>query len=223
VPDARAVPVFAAEGAEAAGGRASEVRDGFFCSVGFERDGIEGFLDSCPAEEGGRIWDWLPEGLSTGNREAGLGIPEARPGREDGGSAPDIADDQPTVWPAAECRCAVSGVCRRAAHIQPGEGPEGCILYLCRGAERNVHGCSPCGKQGPEAVPRPPGASPGRPLLGAMRVYALGRRVSDASARLGLDGRSSSPSGPARRPPFPSPRARRSPQSPSQTSPLPAP
>jgi hypothetical protein len=65
----------------------SDALDVFFCSVEFvgrDIDEREGFFRSCSVEAGARNWDWLPDGLSTGSRDAGagLGMPEGR-GMED--------------------------------------------------------------------------------------------------------------------------------------------
>jgi hypothetical protein len=65
----------------------SEALDVFFCSVEFvgrDIDEREGFFRSCSVEAGARNWDWLPDGLTTGSRDAGagLGMPEGR-GMED--------------------------------------------------------------------------------------------------------------------------------------------
>lgn len=64
--------------------RTSEARDAFFCSDtagggGRDSDETDGFLRSCSVEAGARNCDWLPEGLSTGRRDAaGLGMPDGR-------------------------------------------------------------------------------------------------------------------------------------------------
>ena len=71
-------------------GYTSDALDVFFCRVEFvgrEMDDKDGFLRSCSEDAGARSWDWLPDGLSTGRRDAGagLGMPEGR-GIEDDGS-----------------------------------------------------------------------------------------------------------------------------------------
>ena len=71
---------------------ASDALDDFFCSVdvvGREMDERDGFLRNCSVDAGARSWEWLLEGLSTGNLEAGagLGMPDGRDADEDGSMA----------------------------------------------------------------------------------------------------------------------------------------
>ena len=72
--------------------RARELLEGFFCNDGGgrERDERDGFLRSCSVEEAGRSWDWLLDGLSTGRRDVGRGIPERMGIEDDGVSMADI-------------------------------------------------------------------------------------------------------------------------------------
>jgi hypothetical protein len=52
-------------------------------------DERDGFLRNCSVDAGARSWEWLLEGLSTGNLEAGagLGMPDGRDADEDGSMA----------------------------------------------------------------------------------------------------------------------------------------
>jgi hypothetical protein len=97
--EVRAGTVEVVEGVvEAADGvaRARDVRDGFFCSeekgrvcLGFESDWREGFLARGSVDDGARSCEWLL-GALRGSLEVGLGIPELRTGRDDGGSMIEV-------------------------------------------------------------------------------------------------------------------------------------
>jgi hypothetical protein len=71
--------------------RTNDALEVFFCSVaagggGRDKEETDGFLRNCSVDAGVRSVDWLPEGLSTGSRDAaGLGLPDGR-GIEDVGS-----------------------------------------------------------------------------------------------------------------------------------------
>lgn len=104
VKDALLELVFAEAAVDGVFERTREARDVFFCNdgcgwLGFDIDEMEGllrtcsveemeeieaFLRKCSVDEAGRSWDWLPEDLSTGRREAGRGIPDVRTGMEEG-------------------------------------------------------------------------------------------------------------------------------------------
>jgi hypothetical protein len=80
-------------------GGTSEMREGFRCTVGAgagagagwggrASEAVEGFLRSWLVDAGERSCWWLPEGRSTGRREAaGLGMPEGRGMLEEGSMA----------------------------------------------------------------------------------------------------------------------------------------